>query len=164
MTACVKWRSASGRGRRSREQWRLRRSDMGLDNGAKSRARRKHRDRCETVKGNTMREKLEKIWEDELVRAPGHVAGHLTEAAAVEARKGYYKNGKPQAVVTLDLGGYVRVERGVPMERHPVTDKLRAVSVRDLPPVVPEPSEEELVTCLGRPATKPRPFKIDWPS
>jgi len=142
---------------------------MGLDNGAKSRARRKHRDRCETVKGNTMREKLEKIWEDELVRAPGHVAGHLTEAAAVEARRRYYKNGKPHSVVTLDIGGNLRVERGVPMERHPVTDelystysnRLRTVPVKNLPPV---PSEEELVTCQGRPATKPRPFKIDWPS
>jgi len=134
---------------------------MGLDNGAKSRARRKHSDKCRSVKGNGMREKLEKLWEDDLVRAPSHVAGHLTEAAAVKARKGYYKNGTPHAVVGFVADGGGTVARGVPMERHPATDKLHSVRGKVLPPA---PSEEELVTCLGRVATKPRPFKIDWPT
>jgi len=132
---------------------------MGLDNGAKSRARRKHSDKCRSVKGNGMREKLEKLWGDDLVRAPGHVAGHLTEAEAVKARKGYYKNGTQHTVVTLDIGGNLRVVRGVP--RDLAIGKRQRVSGAGFPP---EPSEEELVTCLGRIATKPRPFKIDWPT
>lgn len=134
---------------------------MGLDNGGKSRARRKHRDKCETVKGNTMRAKLEKIWEDPLVRAPHHIAGHLTEAEAVKARKGYYKNGRAHIVARLDIGGDVKVDRGIPLEPHPLTGKLRSAPVKAIPP---EPSEEELVTCLGRVAPKPRPFKVAWPS
>jgi len=132
---------------------------MGLDNGAKSRARRKHHDKCASVKGNGMREKLEALWEDELVRAPGHVAGHLTEAAAVTARKGYYKRGEPHIVAQLSTADGDKVVRGVPLVTHPVTGAKLRPYVKAIPP---EPSAEELVTCLGREATKPRPFKVDW--
>src|SRR4051794_18186749 len=112
---------------------------MGLDNGAKTRARRKHREKCQSVKGNTMREKLERLWADALVRAPHHVAGHLTEAEAVARNKGYYKNGKPHAVATLVDGDNLKVARGVSVELHPVTGKLQRAAVKVVPP---PPSEE----------------------
>jgi len=147
---------------------------MGLDNGAKSRARRKHRDKCETVKGNTMREKLERLWQEATVLGSSHGTCIMPEREAAVRVATYYRLGpsglqemhaerrrKPPVYdfqgKTLEPGRYV-CDTVMPKHRNgtakgwtPMRDQQRA-------------PDDELVIIRGRKVSTPPPFKLDWPA
>jgi len=143
---------------------------MGLDNGAKSRARRKHRDKCETVKGNTMREKLERLWQEATVLGSSHGTCIMPEREAAVRFATYYwlnHDGRLIRMASMRRRVYeptgqtewVDGEERAVMRSYYVCDAVAPVGGFEL--VKREPGDE-LVIIRGRKVPTPAPFKVDW--
>lgn len=153
---------------------------MGLDNGAKSRARRKHADKCASVKGNGMREKLERLWRESAALEAGHGTCILPEREAAVRVATYHRvtedglqemhsersrvheptgetklvDGKERPV----MRSYFVCDAVMPLRRNS-TAKGGGMPLRDQQ----RPPDDELVIIRGRKVPGPAPFRVKWP-